>query len=336
MMQPAVANNSSQNATDPDTLLVTVVIPAYKRPEKLRLAVASAIVQDLDPSLYEVIVVDSSPTLENVELVEELAQDSAVPVTCLHKKPEGPGPSRFLGARQARGRYIAYMDSDCVASPGWLRAGADSFRGNIGLVQGRVLADPEAALSVFSHYIVIEEETPLYETANVFYRRDLLLATGGFSADLHPEASRPMGGEDVRMGWKVKNMGYDSCFCHDALVYHEIIPLPVWKWIIHKQMYMFPKLVLEIPELRDSFYYRYFFDRAQAGMCAGLLGTLLATISPLALLLWLPYVVVRVSEHSATLKGPIKLLRALFYFPRDISTFLILLVSSIRHRCLLL
>jgi len=317
-------------------LRVTVVIPAYQRADALARAVRSAALQNLEASEFEVIVVDSSPNDANQRVVEEVAAATRRNVRCLRKRAEGPGPSRNLGARQAAGSFIAFLDSDCIATPGWLRAGLAAFGDDVGLVQGRVLPEPGVAAGVFAHYIVVEKETPLYETANIFYRREAFEATEGFAPDLQPASLQPMGGEDTRVAWQAKRRGWKSRFSADALVYHEVRGMKVWKWFIHKRLYVFPRIVGEFPELRGYFFLRYFYDRAQAAVLLATVGVAVAFVWPAALLLAVPYVVLRSREPSQTLRGVFRLARAALYFPRDLASLVLLAASSLRHGTLLL
>jgi glycosyltransferase involved in cell wall biosynthesis len=315
---------------------ITVVIPAFKRAEALARAVRSVAAQDLEPSEFEVIVVDSSPDDANQRVVESVAVATGCNVRCLRKCAEGPGPSRNLGARHASGQFIAFLDSDCEATSGWLRAGLAAFKDDVGLLQGRVLPEPSVAAGIFAHYIVVEAETPLYETANIFYRRLAFADTAGFTPDLQPTSLQPIGGEDTRVAWQVKRNGWKSGFSAEALVYHEVRQMPVWKWFVHKRLYVFPLIVREFPELRDYFFLRYFYDRAQAAVLLAAAGLALSIVWPVASLLVLPYVVLRTAEPSKTLRGVFKLARAVLYFPRDFASLGLLTASSVRHGTLLL
>jgi hypothetical protein len=101
-------------------------------------------------------------------------------------------------------------------------------------------------------------------------------------------------------------------------------------------MVVLPWLLAKYPEIRPYFYRGYFYDRAQAYLTLGLAGTLLAVLTPAALLLWVPYWILRSSEPSNTLKGPLRVLRPVFYWLRDIPSFILLVAGSIRSRKLLL
>jgi len=344
MEQPADRDRpagEAMSAREPATVpepgpRVTVVVPTYKRTDMVRRAVLSLLAQDIEPDTYEVIVVDSSPDDANLRLVAELAREARCALWCLTKPAEGPGPSRNLGARQARGEMLAFMDSDCQAAPGWLRAGLAAFDGAVGLVQGRTVPDPARAAGVFTRYVQVEEENFAYECANILYRKAAFEQAGGFGADLTPHAESPMGGEDVEFAWRVKRNGWTSRFARDAVVYHEVVPITPWRWLFNKRLFIWPRLKRAVPELRPFFVWGCFFDRAQAGFALGLAGTALAWVTPEALVAWVPYAAIRASEPTRTLRGPLRLLRVFFYAPRDALAFLVLLAGSIRFRSLLL
>lgn len=317
-------------------LRVSVVVPAYGRPDWVRKAVLSLLAQDLAPDGYEVIVVDSSPTDEVVAVLRALRPVARCSLRWLVKPAEGPGPSRNLGVREARGEFVAFMDSDCQASSGWLRAGIAAFAPAVGLVQGRTLPDPEGRAGMLTRHISVLEEGFIYECANMFYRKAAFEQAGGFAPDLTPHADTPMGGEDVELAWQVKRAGWKSSFAAAAVVYHAVVRLSPWRWLFSKRLFIWPRLKKAVPELRPFFVAGCFYDSAQACFTLGVAGTALAWLTPLLLGLWLPYVVLRASEPARTLRGPLRLLRGLVYAPRDALSFLVLLAGSIRYRSLLL
>jgi glycosyltransferase involved in cell wall biosynthesis len=317
-------------------LLVTAIIPAYRRSTKLKKAVESLLAQDLGPEQYEVIVVDSSPDDENRAVVASLQSASCCDLRFFQKKAEGPGPSRNLGVQHARGRFVAFMDSDCQASPGWLREGVSAFDDHVGLVQGKTLPESGVPHSVFNHYIVIEQESLLYETANMLFRRVTFEQVGGFHADLNPNSDTPMGGEDADLAWRCKRLGWASRFAPQAIVYHEVVRMEPWRWIFIKRLFIYPLLMKKIPELRELAFAKVFHDKFQALLTLALAGVATSLITPWTLLLAIPYILSRTVGPSRTLRGPARLLRALLYFPRDLTSFGILLAGSIRFGWLLL
>jgi hypothetical protein len=237
----------------------------------------------------------------------------------------------------ARGEYIGFMDSDCFASPAWLLSGIEAFADGIGLVQGRTLPDPGQPLGIFKWYIRIENETPTYDTANIFYRRAALDDSGGFPTDLTPGAEHPQGGEDVTVAWNVKRRGWKSCFAPNALAWHEVVPLAPWNWICIRQLYIWPLLIARFPELRQFMFRSYFLDCGQALLVVGLVGLLMGSlIHPLWLSLCAAYPVYRALQPTRSLRGPLRLARIVAYLARDVASLVLLTAGSVRYRCLLL
>ncbi|MDT0593751.1 glycosyltransferase [Glaciecola petra] len=316
--------------------MASIVIPAYGRTVLLEKAVRSCITQDYPATLFEVIVVDSSSNDANEKMVNALASESPCSIKCLRKKAEGPGPSRTLGAQSSKGEYIAFMDSDCEASPKWLRSGILAFGKNVGLVQGQTLPQPGAPHNVFNRSFELRQESFIYETVNIFYSREAFMKVGSFRADEDPENLVVMGGEDTDFAWKVKNLGYASKFSSDATVYHVVDVISPTQWLFDKRMMVVPRIPKDFPQTRKFFYLRYFFDQVQATYCLGLIGLIGVLFSWFSLLLFLPYCFVRGSEKTVAMKGLKRLFRIGFYFCKDSCNFFQLLRGSIKYRSLLL
>jgi glycosyltransferase involved in cell wall biosynthesis len=316
--------------------LISVVIPAYKRPELLRKAVLALFDQVLSKDQYEVIVVDSSPDDRNTAVLAELQQAAPCPLGWFTKKPEGPGPSRSLGVDHARGEFIAFTDSDCQPARDWLRNGLSAFADGVGLVQGRTMPDPAARRGVLSWYVSVDRENFVYECCNIFYRRDALLQAGPLRASHFPTSDHPPGGEDVDIAWRVKRNGWRSRFASQAVVYHEVVTIPMRRWLVNEQLFIWPFLVRQFPELREFFYRRYFFDKAQAYFIVAVVGLLLAVVHPAWLALVVPYALLRGLQPTATLRGLLRPLRVPTYFARDAASFVVLLVGCLRFRSVLL
>lgn len=99
--------------------LVSVVLPAYNVRPHVGEAIRSVQAQGFDD--LEIIVVDDGSTDGTADFVAE-----AFPSVRLFRKPNGgAATARNLGLREARGRFIAFLDSDDVWLPGKLRAQID-------------------------------------------------------------------------------------------------------------------------------------------------------------------------------------------------------------------
>lgn len=105
------------------TQAVDIMICTLNRPDGLMRAVRSARAQELPPATKAtVLVVDNSPTGYARTLVAAIAAEPGLPVTWVPL----PRPS-FAGARNAgvaagTGQWVAFLDDDEWAEPGWLAA----------------------------------------------------------------------------------------------------------------------------------------------------------------------------------------------------------------------
>lgn len=98
---------------------VSIVIPTFGRPDSLRACLRHLQAQQFDMSSAEVIVVNDGGPGPVARIVEE--ERGALAVVVRTKPNGGPASARNLGAASARGRFLAFIDDDCAADPGWLR-----------------------------------------------------------------------------------------------------------------------------------------------------------------------------------------------------------------------
>jgi glycosyltransferase involved in cell wall biosynthesis len=262
---------------------ISVIVPAYESAATLGRALAAIADQELDED-FEVIVVDDGSADGTAAIAEQAG------VRVLRQQHEGPGPARSRGAAEARAERLAFTDADCFPSGGWLAAGLAALEG-ADLVQGAVEPDPEASLRPLDRSVWVERETGLYESANLFVRRDLFERLGGFEDWLGPVIGKPLA-EDVWLGWRARRDGARTAFAPDAVVHHAVFPRTLGEFVAdRRRLVYFPRIAAKVPELRSGFFARCFLNRRSAAFDLGLAGAAaaLATGSPLALLACAPY-----------------------------------------------
>ena len=100
--------------------LVSVVIPTYARPERLRECLAALARQTIPADSFEIVVVDDgSPQ----PVVPPEATTPAGPTIRVIRQPNaGPSAARNRGVTEARGELIALTDDDCLPTPTWLES----------------------------------------------------------------------------------------------------------------------------------------------------------------------------------------------------------------------
>jgi glycosyltransferase involved in cell wall biosynthesis len=265
---------------------VAVVVPARNASGTIARTLEGVAGQDLGTG-FDVIVVDNG-SHDDTAAVATRALPSA---TVVRKEPGRVGSARNRGVAETSAERIAFIDADCVPTPGWLREGVESLN-HADLVQGAVQPDQGAARDPFDRTVTVPRETGLYETANLFVRRETFEEVGGFIELVEADISAPFG-EDVWFAWRARRMGARTGFCEKALAYHAVFPRSMHDFVKERERCEhFPTLVSVMPELRDAFLYRrWFLTRRTAAFDAAIAGVLLSlrTRSALPLLMAAPY-----------------------------------------------
>ena len=104
-------------------IIVSIVVPTQRRPEPLARAAGSILAQaGVEADALELIVVDNDETPSARAIVEGLAAQAPFPVRYVHEPRPGVANARNAGVEASRGAFIAFLDDDEEASPGWLAA----------------------------------------------------------------------------------------------------------------------------------------------------------------------------------------------------------------------
>jgi GT2 family glycosyltransferase len=320
---------------------VSVVVPTHDRRHLLERLLQSLAGQTLDASQYEVIVVHNHTGDGTEEFAREWCARQAFAARYERKDFNGPARSRDFGARAAKGRYVAFIDDDCVATPDWLAAGVAAFTPacdeqgrTVGFVQGPTTPMPGQPRPPLSKTIDIPRASIFYETCNMFYLRSAFEQVGGFSADFIDRFY----GEDTDLGWKMAQAGFALRFAPRALVHHEIFRVTLKQWLAEPLHFRnLPHLVAKYPGLRRHMYLGYFVSKDSCLFNVMLLGFLLLPVAGLpAALLALPFFAER-WRNGAHIRAPhYRLLRALAGAVRGAFAWWALARGSLSARAFLL
>ncbi|HWK48163.1 MAG TPA: glycosyltransferase family A protein [Stellaceae bacterium] len=117
---PSKANQSKANQPG-GAIEVSIVVLSYDRIALLERTLRSCLTQHLPGNAaFELIVADNHADRLAAGLVERLAAESAVPICYLADPVRNVSIVRNVGIAAARGRYVAFIDDDEAAEPGWL------------------------------------------------------------------------------------------------------------------------------------------------------------------------------------------------------------------------
>jgi GT2 family glycosyltransferase len=171
-------------ASDHADVEFSVIVPTCRRPETLARALAclGPGTQTYSSASYEVIVTDDDPALG-----ASAALSRDFPWVRWTSGPgRGPAANRNHGARQARGRWLAFTDDDCLPDRAWLSAFFHAREENpsVRVLEGRTIADrPRRTLL---------ETAPINETGGHLWSCNFAIENALF---------RELGGFDERFVW---------------------------------------------------------------------------------------------------------------------------------------
>ncbi len=210
---------------------VSIVIPSYNRAKELERCLRSLFVLDYPADCLEIIIVDDASNDETRMMLQHLQQEAtayglALRTLC-HEKQQGAGIGRNSGTEVAQYDLVAYIDSDCVASPGWLRELVPAFQDTkIGAVGGMIRAydrkkllgsyeDVRSALymGAYSQRVSLKGPLTYLPTANMVVRRTIWQELAGFAPMLL--------GEDVDFCRRLLLSGASMMYIARGVVYHD-------------------------------------------------------------------------------------------------------------------
>lgn len=219
-------------------ILISAIICTHNRATYLAKAIQSLMDQRMPKDKYEIIVVDNCSTDSTKEVVAQFVGTNNI--RYVYESNLGLSFARNTGWRNARGRYVAYLDDDAIACQGWLEKISEVFetvKPKPGCVGGRVEPVWESArpgwLSdwLLHGLAIIDWKTPHVLTnlsaewlvgANIAFPVEILQCVGGFTSNLDRVGNNLLSSGDVFLEKQIMKMGY-SCFYHpDIVVGHHI------------------------------------------------------------------------------------------------------------------
>lgn len=215
-------------------LRISVVICTLDRAAYLRKALASLAAQTLPTAAFEILVVDNGSRDDTAAVV------AAAPGVRYLKEPVlGLSRARNRGWQEARAPYVAFLDDDAKADPGWLAALCQAFETvtpQPGCVGGRVdplweAPRPDWLGAGLLPYLSVLDRSPtarLLEEGewlvgvNMAFPREVLAAVGGFDVRLGRTGQSLISLEEVALLRRVRRLGLSWYYEPAARVGHHI------------------------------------------------------------------------------------------------------------------
>ena len=213
---------------------VTVVVPVRDRPEQLR-----RLLTGLD-GLSCIVADDASA---DASLTEEIARKGGASFISLSVN-QGPSSARNIGLAAATTPLVAFIDSDCMPSEGWLSPLLAYFDDPlVAAVAPRIVPAPSALSTAVGRYqgarssldmgraeglVRPSSRIPYVPSATIVVRREVA-GERLFDPDLR-------GGEDVDLVWRLNSAGWDVRYVPRCSVVHEG-PTALGPWLSRRAFY---------------------------------------------------------------------------------------------------
>ncbi len=191
---------------------ISVIIPNLNSPIVDR-TIASVLAQETDLT-YEIIVVG----MDKFGLVEQFSEVQHIQTP----SPVGASVARNIGIQHAKGDWLLFIDSDCIAQPGWVEAFRAAFEQGYKAAGGGVKSPQEpfwllvCNLSMFYGELASQKgrERQFMPTLNLAVQREVIEVVGLMDEDL-PR------GQDIEWTTRMSLAGYRLLFTPAAVVEHH-------------------------------------------------------------------------------------------------------------------
>lgn len=231
---------------------ISAIICTYNRPKELQRSIRSLLGQSLSRAMYEIVVVDNSPTKSAHDIVEGFKD--ADNVRYIHEPTIGLSQARNTGFKNARGDFIAYIDDDATANHEWLALMRRAFmESGVACVGGKVelvlenerpewLVDELlfclGELSLSEQPLIVGGTSHYLHGCNIAFRKEVLVTIGGFNHNLGRVGQNLISCEEILVQKKIGDIGGVCLYQPDIVVQHHINKTRLTKkWFLRRIFY---------------------------------------------------------------------------------------------------
>jgi cellulose synthase/poly-beta-1,6-N-acetylglucosamine synthase-like glycosyltransferase len=221
-------NESAGSKNDYQNCCIVSVIVVVKNGRKtISRCLESLLQQNFPKEKYEIIVVDGGSTDGTQEIVRKYS------VRLVIDENGTIGHSRNVGIKVSKGKYVAFIDSDCIADKEWLRILVEALeregKNTVAVGGPNLVPNDDPPISRLIGYIqetflgsggspqsyTIKEPKYVYSlpNCNAMYRKSIL-AQEKYDDNFNV-------GEDSELNFRLKEKGYRMLYLPNAIVWHS-------------------------------------------------------------------------------------------------------------------
>ncbi len=198
-------------------MTVSVILPVHDRKELLDTCLASLQCQTIKD--FEIIIIDDASTDGTRAMLEALPPSEQIRIIYLDQN-KGASYARNRGIAISKGDVLALIDSDCTATPTWLKEITSLFKDDptLMITAGKTIAEPASSYweqvntseNFIAHKSCFIKAAP---TCNMAIRRSFALR--------HPFDETLKLGEDLDLCLTCINAGSRILYTDRAIVIHQ-------------------------------------------------------------------------------------------------------------------
>ncbi len=215
-MFPGCEGYSGMAIVEPSTVEMTVTVITRNRARILEHCLRGLADQALDPSWYEIVVVDDGSTDETTAVIAAAQQRARCQIRAFrYSEHRGLSVVRNRSIREARGGVIVFVDSDGLVPPSFLSvhlAAHQMSREDI-VCRGPIIAVDSLDRPFTARWSLLDLNTSYFDTSNASVRRERLIAAGLFDEGLADW-------EGLEMGLRLRQLGIRRVYRANAPLYH--------------------------------------------------------------------------------------------------------------------
>ena len=204
---------------------ISFIIPVFNRPDEIKELLESFLLLEGDHK-FEIVIIEDGSTITSHSIILQYSQH--LDISYHTKVNSGPGDSRNVGMRMAKGSFFIILDSDCLLPTHYL----NTVLQHLTVSQIDCFGGPDAAHSSFSpiqkainfsltSFISTGGIRGKHRSVNTFQPRSFNMglskkafeATSGFG-NIHP-------GEDPDLSIRLNKLGFKTVLISKAYVYHK-------------------------------------------------------------------------------------------------------------------